>query len=148
MKILFFRSTMIILLCLILFSIPESGMAAEVFRCGEPKGIAMWSIESHKATPDGFTGVQPVVIIEENEMTIVWGDSKSAGGTEKVWKAVVFHRSPESISAAAVDSGSAGSATMLYTIDVKRGYLYLSSHKDNRLLNASGVSTFVSKCAK
>ena len=49
----------------------------EVFRCGEPKGIAMWSIESHKATPDGFTGVQPVVIIEENEMTIVWGDSLS-----------------------------------------------------------------------
>jgi hypothetical protein len=142
------RTAMIFLLYLILLSIPVSGMAAEVFRCGEPKGVAMWSIEGHKVVPDGFTGVQPVVIVEEKEMTIVWGDSKAAGGSEKVWKAVLFHRSPESISGAAVDSGTAGSATMLYTIDVKRGYLYLSSHKDNKALNASGVSTFVSKCSK
>jgi len=121
---------------------------AEVFRCGEPKGIAMWSGENHKAAPDGFTGVQPVVIIDEKEMTIVWGDSKNAGGAEKVWKAIVVHRSPESVSAVALDSGPTGAATMLYTVDVKRGYLYLSSHKDSKLLNASGVSTFVSKCAK
>lgn len=134
-------------LCLLLLSIPISGMA-EVFRCGEPKGAAMWSNEGHKVAPDGFTGVQPVVIVEENEMTIVWGDSKTAGGSEKVWKAVVFHRSPESISGVALDAGPAGSATMLYTVDVKRGYLYLSSHKDSKLLNASGVSTFVSKCSK
>lgn len=120
---------------------------AEVFRCDEPKGVAMWSLEGHKAAPDKFTGVKPVVIVEEKEMTIVWGDSKSAGGSEKVWKAVIFHRSPESISGAAVDSGPAGSATMLYTIDLKRGYLYLSSHKENKILNSSGAITFVSKCA-
>jgi hypothetical protein len=134
-------------LCLLLLSIPVSGMA-EVFRCGEPRGVAMWSNESHKVAPDGFTGVQPVVIVEEKEMTIVWGDSKTAGGSEKVWKAVVIHRSAESISGAALDAGPTGSAAMLYTVDVKRGYLYLSSHKDSKLLNASGVSTFVSKCSK
>lgn len=134
-------------LCLLLLSIPVSGMT-EVFRCGEPKGIAMWSNEGHKVASDGFTGVRPVVIVEEKEMTIVWGDSKTAGGSEKVWKAVVFHRSPESISGIALDAGPTGSATMLYTVDVKRGYLYLSSHKDSKLLNASAVSTFVSKCSK
>lgn len=134
-------------LCLLLLSIPVSGMA-EVFRCGEPRGVAMWSNENHKVAPDGFTGVQPVVIVEEKEMTIVWGDSKTAGGSEKVWKAVVIHRSAESISGAALDAGPTGSAAMLYTVDVKRGYLYLSSHKDSKLLNASGVSTFVSKCSK
>lgn len=134
-------------LCLLLLLVSASGMA-EVFRCGEPKGVAMWSNEGHKVAPDGFTGVRPVVIVEENEMTIVWGDSKKAGGSERVWKAVVFHRSPESISGVALDSDPDASAAMLYTIDVKRGYLYLSSHKDIKLLNASAVSTFVSKCSK
>ena len=134
-------------LYVVLLLLPVSGMA-EVFRCSEPKGVAMWSNEGHKAEPDGFRGVQPVVIVDEKEMTIVWGDAKSAGGSEKVWKAAVFHRSPESISGAALDAGPTGSAAMLYTIDVKRGYLYLSSHKDSKLLNASSVSTFVSKCSK
>jgi hypothetical protein len=27
-------------------------------------------------------------------------------------------------------------------------FYYLSSHKDSKLLNASGVATFVSKCSK
>ena len=132
---------------LLLLLVSASGMA-EVFRCGEPKGVAMWSNEGHKIAPDGFTGVQPVVIVEDKEMTIVWGDSKTAGGTEKAWKAAVFHRSAESISAVALDAGPTGSGAMLYTIDVKRGYLYLSSHKDSKVLNASAVSTFVSKCSK
>jgi hypothetical protein len=135
------------ILCLLLLVFPMSTIA-EVFRCGEPKGVAMWSRENHKVIPDGFTGVQPVVIIENKEMTIVWGDSKTSGGEEKVWKAVVFYRSPESISGVALDSGDAGSAAMLYTVDVKRGFLYLSSHKDSRLLDASAVSTFVSRCSK
>lgn len=136
-----------VFLIMLLLSIPVSGMA-EVFRCGEPKGVDMYSIKNHKVTPGSFIDVKPVVVIEEKEMTVVWGDSKSAGGTEKVWKAVIFHRSPESISAAAIDSGPAGSATMLYTIDLKRGYLYLSSHKENKILNSSGVITYVSKCSK
>jgi hypothetical protein len=60
----------------------------------------------------------------------------------------VFNRSPDSISGVALDVGPVGSAAMLYTVDVKRGYLYLSSHKDSTLLSASGASTFVSKCHK
>jgi hypothetical protein len=83
-----------VFLFLLLLTIPVSGMAAEVFRCGEPKGTALWSVDGHKVAPDGFIGVLPVVIIDEKEMTIVWGDTKSAGGAEKVWKAVIFHRSP------------------------------------------------------
>jgi hypothetical protein len=133
-------------LYLFLLLVPISGMA-EVFRCEEPKGVAMWSNEGHKIAPDGFTGVKPVIIVEEKEMRIVWGDSKTAGGAEKAWKAIIFNRSPESISGIALDEGSTGSAAMLYTLDVKRGYLYLSSHKDSKLLDASGASTFVSKCS-
>ncbi len=135
-------------LCILLIFLSTPIMASEIFRCGEPKGTAMWSIDEHKVSPDGFRGVQPVVIVEDETMTIIWGDSKAAGGQEKVWKAVVFHRSPESISGIVLDTGPAGSASMLYTVDVKRGYLYLSSHKNNRILNGSGVSSFVSKCSK
>jgi hypothetical protein len=136
---------------LLLLAIPVTGVTgmAKVFRCGEPEGVAMWSLEGHKVAPDGFTGVQPVVIVDDDkEMTIVWGDSKLAGGAEKVWKAVVLHRGPSIISGVALDSGPTASAVMLYTVDVKRGYLYLSSHKDSDLLNASGVSSFVSKCSE
>ena len=136
-----------IALVLLLLLFPVSSMA-EVFRCGEPKGISMYSTEQHKPTPDGFVGVLPVVIVEDKEMRIVWGDSKSAGGAEKVWKAIVFHRSPEAISALAMDAGEAASAVMLYTVDVKRGYLYFSSHKENPLFNGSSAQSFVSKCTQ
>ena len=113
------------------------------------KGIAMWSLEDHKVAADGFTGVQPLVIIEGTEMTVVLGDIKqNPGAAEKVWKAVVFLRTEDAVSAVAVDSGPRGSASMLYTIDIKRRYLYLSTHKNSLPLNASGASTFVSKCPK
>jgi len=121
-----------------------SPASAQVFRFGEPKGIAMWSMESHKPSPDGYKGVKPVVIIEDKQMTIVWGDSQSAGGTEKAWKAVIINRNANSISAVSLDSGDLGSAVMLYTIDIKRGFLYMSTHKENELFNGSGASTFVS----
>lgn len=121
---------------------------AEVFRCGEPKGIVMYSNDRHKIHPDGFASVQPVVIVDEKEMTIVWGDSQTVGGAEKVWKTVIFHRDPESISGVVMDAGSGGSAAMLYTVDVKRGYLYMSSHRVNEVLNASTGATYVSKCTK
>jgi hypothetical protein len=106
----------------------------------------MWSKEAHKATPDGYTGVTPVVLLEEKEMTIIWGDSKSAGGKEKAWKAVVIRRGSDSVSAIALDVGSNASTTMLYTMDTKRGFLYMTSHKDNDLLNASGSTSFVATC--
>jgi hypothetical protein len=51
-------------------------------------------MENHKPSPDGFTGVKPVVVVSEKEMTVVWGDSKTGGGAEKAWKAIIFHRSP------------------------------------------------------
>ena len=120
---------------------------AQVFRCEEPTGIAMWSMEGHRPGPDGFKGVKPVVIIAEKEMTIVWGDTKSAGGSEKAWKAIIINRNPRSVSAVALDVGDAGSATMLYTIDLKRRFLYMSMHKEGELLSASGTSAFVSACS-
>lgn len=137
-----------LLLCLTL-SFPSHCMA-EVFRCGEPKGIAMWSVENHKVAPDGFAGVQPVVAVEGDEMTVFWGDTKqtNSSAAEKIWKTVVFHRTEDTISGVAMDDGPSGSASMLYTIDVKRSYLYLSTHKNSVLLNASGASTFVSKCSQ
>jgi hypothetical protein len=81
-------------------------------------------------------------------MTIVWGDSKTSGGRDKVWKALVFYRSPQLISAATLDVGPSGAAAMMFTLDVQRGFLYLSSHKNSLVLGASGASTFVSKCAE
>ena len=91
---------------------------AEVFRCGEPKGIAMRSLQNHKVAPDGFAGVQPVVIVEGAEMTIVWGDTKliNPGAADKVWKAVVFLHTEDTISGVALDDGPRGTASMLYTI--------------------------------
>ncbi len=136
-------------IALILFLLSmHTASIAEVFRCGEPKGVVMWSHQKHKADPDSFPGVKPVVIVEGDEMRIVWGDSKIAGGAEKVWKTIVFHRSAESVSGVALDASSTDSAAMLYTVDLKRGYLYLSSHKYSQELNLSWVSTFVSKCTQ
>lgn len=108
----------------------------------------MWSNEGHKPTPDGFTGVKPVVIVDAKEMTVVWGDSQSAGGAEKAWKAVIINKNANSVSAVAIDVGVSGSAVMLYTIDIKREFLYMSSHKEGDILNASSASTFVSTCRK
>jgi hypothetical protein len=136
-----------ILLLFLLLS-PISGMC-EVFKCGEPRGSAMWSNENHKPVPDGFRGIQPVVIVETKEMTIIWGDTKLNPGTqERIWKAVVFHRSPESVSGVALDAEPGNAAAMLYTIDMKRGYLYMSTHKNNEAAGLSTASTYVSKCAK
>ena len=119
---------------------------AQVFRCDEPKGVSMSSAEGHNPGPDGFKGVKPIAIIGEKEMTIVWRDSKNAGGAEKAWKAVIINRSATSVSAVALDTGQAGSAAMLYTMDLKRGFLYMSAHKEGTWLNASNVSAFVSTC--
>ena len=135
------------LICCLIVLIPSLA-PAEAYRCDEPKGVAMWSKEGHKVSPDGYTGIKPVVIVDDNEMTISWGDTKLSGGAEKVWKAIIYHRSPETVSGVALDDGVAGSAAMLYTIDIKRGYLYLSSHKESTMLNESGAATFISRCQK
>lgn len=121
----------------------SSPCVAQVYRFGEPAGVALYSQYKHKPEPDRFTGVKPVVIIEKDEMTIVWGDSKSAGGEEKAWKAAIFNRTENTVSAIGVDIVTSGSAVMLYTIDTKRGFLYMSSHKENSLLNGSSAQTFV-----
>lgn len=110
----------------------------------------MWSQEGHKIIPDEFKGVNPVVIIDGKEMTIVWGDSKSAGGTERAWKAIIFHQSPEMVSGVSLDAddSTGNSAAMMYTVDKIRGYLYLSSHKNVTMFRGSAVQSFVSKCSK
>lgn len=126
----------------------SSALQAQVFRCDEPKGISMRSSEGHKPGADGYKGVKPVVIIGEKEMTIVWGDSQSAGGEEKVWKAVIINRNPRSVGAVTLDVGEAGSTVMLYTMDLKRSFLYMSAHKEGGMLNDSNASTFVSRCGK
>lgn len=133
------------ILCLLLLSIPLCG-EAQVFRCGEPKGVGLWSTEQHKPVTDGFTGVRPLVILEGKAMTVVWGDAESAGGAEKVWKPIVVHRSAESVSGVAIDTSDASSAVMLFTVDLQRGFLYLSAHKEG--LDRSAASSFVSACSR
>jgi len=47
-------------------------------------------------------------------MTIIWGDTKlNPGAQERVWKAVVFHSSPESVSGVALDAEPGNAAAML-----------------------------------
>ena len=135
-------------LCLLLVSLSVSAMAEE-FRCGEPRGASMSSDEGHKAVPDKFSGVEPVVSINGNDLTVVWGGSAKANTkTGTVFKASVLHRSPELISAAAVNVDFTGQSAVLFTLDVKRGFLYTTTHKEHKSLNASSAGTVVSKCAK
>lgn len=120
--------------------------SAQVFRCSEPTGSSMWSQEGHKLESDGFKGVNPIITIDEKEMTVIWGNSQSAGGQDKAWKAMIFTSDPEVVSALAIDAGETGEAIMLYTMNIKRGFLYLSSHKENKLFGGSAVQSFVAKC--
>jgi hypothetical protein len=134
------------ILCLLLLAIPIS-IKAEVFRCDEMRGVTMRSTDGYKEIiPDGISGLLPIVVVDDKEITI--SESRSSGITEKLWKGVVLRRSPESISGVAVDSGPSISEVVLFTVDVKQGYLYFSSHKDYKFRDLSYISSFVSKCSK
>ncbi len=51
-----------------------------------------------------------------------------------------------SISGVAIDADGNNSAAMIFTIDRKRNYLYMSVHKDIDTANASSAQSFVSTC--
>lgn len=123
-------------------------VTAQVFRFGEPTGTAIHSIENHKPSPDRYRGVRPVVIVDKKEMTIIWGDSASGGGTEKAWKASIINRTSTTVSAISTDVGVYGSAVMLFTIDTKRGFLYMSAHKESELMKGSSAASFVAVLEK
>lgn len=106
----------------------------------------MVSDEGFKVAPDKFTGVRPVVIIDGDVMSVVWGDTKLLGGKEKVWKAVIFHRDNETVSAITSDDSVYGMASMLFTMDLKRRVLFMSHHKTFVQFNVSLSSSFVAKC--
>lgn len=107
----------------------------------------MASDENFKPGPDGYHGVKPVVLIEGDVMTVVWGDSKQfRGGKDRAWKAVVFHRDDETVSAVTSDNSIYGMASILYTMDLKRRVLFMSHHKTFVQFNVSLASSFVAKC--
>ena len=134
------------ILCLLLLALSMSSKA-DVFRCDEMRGVTMRSTDGYKEIiPDGMTGVLPMVVVDDKEISI--SDSKVSGKTEKLWKGVVLQRTAEFISGVAVSSSASISEAVLFTLDVKHGYLYLSSHKDYKLRDLSYVSSLVSKCAK
>ncbi len=135
-------STMLIVIAL------SSPGIAQVYRFGEPMGTAIHSVQNHKPIPDGYRGVKPVVIVGKKEMTIIWGDSASAGGTEKVWKASIINRTSTTVSAIVSETVALGSAVMLYTIDTKRGFLYMSAHKESELMKGSSAASFVAVLEK
>ena len=126
----------------------SSTCMAQVYKFGEPKGTRIDSSENHKPSPDGFRGVRPIVVIGKTDMTIVWGDATSAGGSERSWTATIFHRDSSSVSAVSIDDGTFGSAVMLYTVNTKRGVLYMSTHKESDLMNGSSAASFVALLEK
>lgn len=140
----------IIISGIIVFFITHASItaASDIYKCSDPKGTTMWSMENHKQHNDGFKGVNPVIVIGNEIMTITWGDSKSAGGAEKSWKAIIVHRDNDTVSGVALDAEEGNSAVMLYTLDKKRGYIYMSAHKNSRLLNGTSAASFVGSCKK
>ena len=134
--------------CAMVALMPMAADASEIYRCGEPKGVRIDSSSDLKPSADGFEGVFPVVIIEGDAMTVVWGNSKSAGGPENAWKPVVFYRDDSTVSAATYDSGPSASSSMLFTIDRKRGIIYLTQHKNLDAFDASAASTVAAVCTK
>lgn len=122
---------------------------AQVYRCEEPSGARLSSLDNHKVDSDGFKSVRPIVIVEDKEMRIVWGNSSTAGsGSDMVWKAVIIHRNKDSISgvALATDETDQGSAAMLYTLNTRHGYLYYSGHKNVTFPSSSFAATYAAKC--
>ena len=137
-----------IALCLFLFSLSLLAMADE-YLCGEPRGVAMSSDDGHKTTSTKFSGAMPVVTVIGKEMTVVWGGGKAAEKKgETVFKTSVLHQSPELISAAALNFDRAEQNIVLFTLDVKRGFLYTSIHAESRTLQSSAATTVVSSCSK
>lgn len=134
--------TLVILLSSNLFALDP------VYRFDSPTGVAIRSDEKHKPSPDGYSGVQPVVSIDGKRMKVVWGHSQSAGGGGMEWNAVIIHRNSNSISAVVVDSGDEDSSVMLFTLDLKRKVLYMSAHKNSDLLGGSSAASFVAKPLK
>lgn len=134
------------ILCLLLLVIPIPSKA-EAFGCGELKGVTMQSIDGYQvADPDGMSGVRPMVSIYDKDISI--SQRTRSGGIEELWRVEVIHRSSESISGAIINPGPSISSAMLVTVDVKRGYLYVSSHKDNKLQNIMYIVSLVAKCTK
>ncbi len=129
---------------LILISLSSPAMA-QTLRFGEPKGTAMWSMENHKPSPDGYSGVKPVVTLGNKEMKVVWGDSRKGDGEDITWRAKIVSRTARSVSAIATEVSDSGSAVMLFSIDLKRGFLYLTIHKETSVMNGSAVNSFVAK---
>ena len=137
-----------IALLLILLVTFRGVVAADVWQCGEPRGISMWSNEAHKPALDGFAGVEPVVTIDRKEMTVAWGDTKLGVGAEKIWKLTVVHAASDTTSGIALDADLSGSALMLYTLNKKSGYLYESVHKNNNADGLSIAASYVAKCSR
>lgn len=142
------RSTAMLFLVLMVFMNRGNSLADEIYQCSDPQGVVLWSFEKHKPSIDGFKGVNPVFVVGKETVSIKWGDSASAGATEKTWQALIVHRDKEMVSAIALDAGDMGSAVMLYTIDMKRSIAYMSSHKNNHLLNGSSAASFAGNCKK
>src|SRR5438445_11287337 len=97
--VLFLACFLILSLMLVLVLLLPTTALAQTFQCGEPKGIGMWSTENHKRTPAGFRGVEPIVIVQEQEMTVSRGDTKlNPTARSGVWRAATYHRSAQPVS--------------------------------------------------
>ena len=128
-----------IMLALFVLATISSSAEAEQFRCASPKGVSMFSASEHKVVPDNYLGdIQPVIMVNGTEMTIVW-DDRGTGGRVELFKATVVQRSGGAISGVEINSDDGRGAVTLYTMDTKRGYLYISTHKELVLADSSAV---------
>lgn len=125
----------------------------DIYNCGAITGASMNSIEKHKVELDGYRNVRPVVVVDSETMIVIWGASEtmSAEIRDKLaqsFKATIIYRSSSTIIGAWLDADSTGSALQVYSLDIKRGYLYMSKHSEGTIVDVSGAGMFVTKCSK
>jgi hypothetical protein len=143
------------LLFLLLAFFPLAAMCKPVLTatCGEPVGTRYDQENGVLLTkPDGFSGVTPVFILDDEKpkvITFIWGAAawvqKELDQKVSAQEAVIVSTSKDKITAVRVEEGG---VTQMYSLYPQKGLVFFTQHRFITL--ADGVptaSTFYSKCS-
>ena len=131
-------TVLLTLICPMALLLNTSEVNAESFECGKPDGVMFTSLEPGKSIKDDLPANKVRVIANEAGMAFAGHDVPL----------IQIHRTPGTITSVAKVSDALGDSVMLYTLDTKRGWLYISSHKDMVVFDATRAGTYVSKCTR